>query len=60
MIDEKGIIEAQSKADLGQIFLKIIDTPDYGKAFVANALRLAEKQKGAGRRIVDHIRAFAH
>ena len=60
MIDEKGIIEAQSKADLGQIFLKIIDTPDYGKAFVANALRLAEKQKGAGRRIVDHIRAFAY
>jgi 3-deoxy-D-manno-octulosonic-acid transferase len=59
MIDEKGIIEAHSKADLGQIFLKIIDTPDYGNAFVANALRLAERQKGAGRRIVDHIQSFA-
>ena len=59
MITEKGIIEAQSKADLGQIFLKIIDTPDYGKAFVTNAVRLAESQKGAGRRIVDHIESFA-
>ena len=58
LIDENGIIEAQDKAELGQIFLKVIDTPDYGQSYVSNALRLAERQKGAGKRIVEHLQSF--
>ena len=57
LIDEHGIIEAPDKADLGQIFLKVIDTPDYGQISVSNALRLAEREKGAGKRIVEHIQS---
>ncbi len=55
MIDEQGIVEAQDKADLGKIFLRIVEDPVYGREFVANALRVAERQTGAGKRIVDHI-----
>jgi hypothetical protein len=55
MIDEKGIIESRDKALLGEIFLRIVETPEYGRAYVVNALRVAEREKGAGRRIVDHI-----
>jgi 3-deoxy-D-manno-octulosonic-acid transferase len=58
MIDENGIIEAPDKAELGQIFLKIIDAPDYGKAYVSNALRVAASQKGAAKRIVEHLESF--
>ena len=59
MLDERGIVEAQTKAELGQIFLKIIEQPDYGRSFVSNALRVAKHQKGAGKRIVEHIASFA-
>jgi len=58
MVDADGIIEAKDKAELGQVFLKIIDDPEYGKAFVSNALRVADSQKGAGKRIVEHIESF--
>lgn len=58
MIDQGGIIEAEDKKDLGLIFNRIIDDPDYGKKFVENATRVAENEKGAGEKIVRHMEGF--
>jgi 3-deoxy-D-manno-octulosonic-acid transferase len=59
MIDEGGIVEAPDKAQLGDIFLRIAAEPGYGRGFVDNALRVAASQRGAGKRIVEHIESNA-
>lgn len=58
MIDHGGIIEARDKQELGQIFKRIIDDPDYGKQFVKRATQVAENERGAGERIVRHMEGY--
>ena len=58
MVDEGAIIEAKEKAELGQIFLKLIDDPSYRMSFLSNALRVADAQRGAGKKIVDHMASY--
>lgn len=55
MIDSGGLIEAGSKSKLGEIFLRIVDEPAYGRRFVDNALQVAARERGAGRRIAEHL-----
>lgn len=55
LVDEKGVIEAEDKSDLGRIFLDIIEDPAHGRSFVSRALALADRQKGASTRIVEHV-----
>ena len=58
MIDQGGIIESPDKKDLGLIFSRIIDDPGYGKQFVDNATRVAENERGAGEKIVQHMKGY--
>ena len=58
MIDEGGVIEAQDKQDLGGIFSKIVDEPDYGRGFVLRALRVAETERGAAEQIASHLLTY--
>lgn len=58
MIDAGGIIEVEDKKNLGELFLQIVNNPDFGQQFVANALRFAETQRGAGKKIVAHWDTF--
>jgi 3-deoxy-D-manno-octulosonic-acid transferase len=55
MIDQRAIIEAPDKRDIGGIFLRIVEEPGYGRAYVDNALQVAARERGAGRRIAEHL-----
>jgi len=55
MIQQQAIIEAPEKKKIGEIFRRVVDEPEYGRGFVRNALRVAENERGAGRRIAQHL-----
>lgn len=60
MIDNSGIIEASDKKNLGQIFCRIIDEPDYGRQVVENALDIAKNERQAGETIALHMERYVN
>lgn len=58
LIEEGGVVEVDDKANLGQVFVSLIENASYGHEVVGRALAVGERQRGASKRILDHLEAM--